>query len=320
MDRPALGAFGSRALLVDGLADHIPEPSERRVSDRHRDRRLRVDACAPARETVRRVHRNRADAIVAEMLLHLRDQRSRRAVWLGHLDGESAVDRGQPIGEDGVDDDALDLDDPAGVRGRFSVVGHDSPRAKGKARGRASRGRSLSKQAPCLSLDATGSGYPGRACGGVGHGWSSGCCRGRGDRCNRGSGARARGRRRVRRRRTSIRSWSSTRATGWSSHSGRLSKAQTLDEFLTRMDEAADDHRRHGRRPRRRWCSERPGGSAGAARRTAQAARRRHPGDRRPGACPGLRRHPARGHRVSTSRAGTRSMRSWPSSADRASR
>ena len=87
VDRPALGAVGNRALLVDRLADDVPEAAERR---RHRPERRSARRCrrtsAPRDEAVGRVHRDGADAVVAEVLLHLRDQRARRAVLVGDVD------------------------------------------------------------------------------------------------------------------------------------------------------------------------------------------------------------------------------------------
>jgi hypothetical protein len=61
------------------------------------------------------------------VLLHLRDQRP-RLVTFGDLDRERRVDLRKPLGKDGVDDDALDLDDPARV-----VLGHESPDARLRA-------------------------------------------------------------------------------------------------------------------------------------------------------------------------------------------
>ena len=110
VDRPALDVLAGRLLVVDRLADHVPDPAEGRVADRDRDRRAGVDDVDAAREAVGRVHRDRADAIVAEVLLHLRDQRPAAAVAGRHLDRERVVDLRQLVGEDGVDDDALDLD------------------------------------------------------------------------------------------------------------------------------------------------------------------------------------------------------------------
>ena len=77
---------------------------------------------ASAGEAVRGVHRDRADAVVAEVLLHLRDQIGLLAAVLGgNLDLQRAVDRGKRAGEDGVDDDAFDLDDVTDVR---VLLGH----------------------------------------------------------------------------------------------------------------------------------------------------------------------------------------------------
>ena len=70
-----------------------------------------------ALEAVGRVHRDRADAVVAEVLLHLADQLGRFAVLVaGHLDLHRRVDLRQLVGEDGVDDDAGDLLDSSYVR------------------------------------------------------------------------------------------------------------------------------------------------------------------------------------------------------------
>ncbi len=89
---------------------------------------LGVDDLGPAREAVGRVHRNRADAVVAEVLLHLRDQLSRPAAVLGDGDAEGVVDLGKLVREDGVEHDALDLDDLSRVR-TAALVGHESPGA-----------------------------------------------------------------------------------------------------------------------------------------------------------------------------------------------
>src|SRR5262249_48732751 len=69
MDRPPLAL--ARLAAVDGIADHVPDPAERLVAHRHGDRLLGIDDLGPAREAVGRVHRNRAHAVVAEVLLHL---------------------------------------------------------------------------------------------------------------------------------------------------------------------------------------------------------------------------------------------------------
>ncbi len=124
VDRPALHALGRR-LLVDGLADHVPDPAERRRADRNRDRCARVRHRRPAREAVGGVHRHSANAVVTEVLLHLRDEGGGRAVRPRHCDLEGVEDLGQVVREDRVDHDALDLDDLAGIG---TVLGrHDSP-------------------------------------------------------------------------------------------------------------------------------------------------------------------------------------------------
>ena len=108
VDRPALGVGRQLLALVDRVADHVPEPAERRVPDGHGDRLARVLDLEPAGEPVGRVHRDGADAVVPEVLLHLGDQ-----LAVVDRDAERGVDRRQLVREDGVDDDALDLDDLA---------------------------------------------------------------------------------------------------------------------------------------------------------------------------------------------------------------
>ena len=90
----------------------------------------RVDDVAAAREAVGRVHRDGADAVVAEMLLHL----GHELAAVGARDAQRRVDLGQLVREDGVDDDALDLDQLADVLAS-AVRGHVSPeKSPGKVR------------------------------------------------------------------------------------------------------------------------------------------------------------------------------------------
>jgi hypothetical protein len=111
LDLPAL-AVGQRVAVVDRLAQHVEDPAQRHLADRHRDLRPGVDHVQAAGEAVGRVHRDRAHAVVAEVLLHLRNKRGGGAVsGGGHADLEGVVDRGQLSLELRVDDDALDLDD-----------------------------------------------------------------------------------------------------------------------------------------------------------------------------------------------------------------
>ena len=95
------------------------------IADGNRDRAAGVDDVGTARETVGGVHRDRAHAVVAEVLLHLRDERRGRAVGLVDLDLDGVEDLGQAVGEDRVDHDAFDLDDLAGVD--TALAGHGSP-------------------------------------------------------------------------------------------------------------------------------------------------------------------------------------------------
>ena len=126
MDRPALRVGGRRRLLVDRIADDVPDPPERDVPDGDGDRLPRVVHLEAASKSVRGVHRHCPDAIVTEMLLHLCDQRARLGVAEGrNLDPERRVDLGKTFGEDGVDHDALDLDDSAGLLS--ALFGHGSP-------------------------------------------------------------------------------------------------------------------------------------------------------------------------------------------------
>ena len=100
--------------LVDHVAEDVEDPAERRVADRNADRRARVLDVHAARKAVGGVHGDRAHAVVAEVLLHLGDQvESGPPLLLRHLDSKCVVDRGEAPVEDGVDDDALDLDDLA---------------------------------------------------------------------------------------------------------------------------------------------------------------------------------------------------------------
>jgi peptide chain release factor 1 len=110
VDLPAL-AVGQRVAVVNRLAQHVEDPAQRHLADRHRDLRAGVDHVKAAGQAVGRVHRDRAHTIVAEVLLHLRHQRGGGAVGGRDADLEGVVDRRQPSLELRVDDDALDLDD-----------------------------------------------------------------------------------------------------------------------------------------------------------------------------------------------------------------
>ena len=82
---------GAGSLLSTGSPSTFQTRPSVIVADRHRDR---LAACRrpsmPRGEAVRRVHRDRADAVVAEMLLHLRDQDA-RLLALARRDRRSAA-------------------------------------------------------------------------------------------------------------------------------------------------------------------------------------------------------------------------------------
>ena len=129
VDRPAL-ALLDRVALVDRLAEHVEDPPERPLADRHRDRAAGVDHVEAAGQAVGRVHRDRPHPAVAQVLLHLRHE----PPAVGQRDLERVVDRGQAAREDGVDDDTFDLDDPADVRG-LAVLGQCDSLCGGRGTG-----------------------------------------------------------------------------------------------------------------------------------------------------------------------------------------
>ena len=78
------------------------------VAHRHRDRAAGVAHARAAREAVGRVHGDRADALVAQVLLHLEHEAVVVLVVVElHLEG--VVDLGQVAREGDLHDHALDL-------------------------------------------------------------------------------------------------------------------------------------------------------------------------------------------------------------------
>ena len=63
------------ALQVDRLAEDVEDAAEGRLADRHRDRAAGVADLRAAGEAVRRGHGDRADPVVAEVLLDLAGER-----------------------------------------------------------------------------------------------------------------------------------------------------------------------------------------------------------------------------------------------------
>ena len=108
VDAPALA--GNGLAVIDGIAEHVEDASERLRTNRNADRGARVDDLGTASQTVRGVHGDRADAVVAEVLLDLRHDEAG-----GGLNVKCRVDRGKRVREDGVDDDTLNLHDLADV-------------------------------------------------------------------------------------------------------------------------------------------------------------------------------------------------------------
>ena len=157
VDRPALRVRGELLAMVDRVAEHVPEPAERLLADRDGDRRAGVDHVDAARDAVGGVHRDRADTVVAEVLLHLCDQ---VAFAVRALDLERGVDLGQPVREDGVDHDAANLDDLADVLA-VVLVRHVSPGevVRVRCRGRAARGGPVSLSLAKRRLTRSGFGY-----------------------------------------------------------------------------------------------------------------------------------------------------------------
>src|SRR5919206_548852 len=109
--------------MVDRLAEQVEDPAQGDLAHRDGDRAAGVDDLHAAGQAVGGVHRHRAHAVVAEVLLDLADEVGAGAgadplgllgVRLA-LDDDRVVDLRQLVGEDGLDDDALDLLDPADV-------------------------------------------------------------------------------------------------------------------------------------------------------------------------------------------------------------
>src|SRR5919108_2937244 len=118
VDRPALLDIDLVA-LVDRLAEQVEDAPERDAADRDRDRAAGVDHLGAAGDAVGRVHRDRAHAVVAEVLLDLAHQVRADVRVAGVValagDDQGRVDLRQLVREYGLDDDALDLLDPADV-------------------------------------------------------------------------------------------------------------------------------------------------------------------------------------------------------------
>src|SRR5205085_2485268 len=76
VNAPPLDTVGELLALINGLAEQIEDAPERDLADGDSDRRSGVDDLEAAREAVGRVHRDRAHAIVTEVLLDLAHEHS----------------------------------------------------------------------------------------------------------------------------------------------------------------------------------------------------------------------------------------------------
>ena len=121
VDRPALLRLDGRS-EVDRLAEQVEDAPEGRLADRNGDRASGVDDLDAAREPVRRVHRDRPHAVVAEVLLDLADER----LAVAAVDRDRVVDLRKRVREGGLDHDSLDLLDAAYVL-RLSCGFHWAP-------------------------------------------------------------------------------------------------------------------------------------------------------------------------------------------------
>jgi hypothetical protein len=81
MNRPALLRLHRTIREVDRLAEHVQHAAERFGAHRHRDRLTEIDRLHAALHAVGRLHRDRADAVLAEVLLDLSDDVERLAAF-----------------------------------------------------------------------------------------------------------------------------------------------------------------------------------------------------------------------------------------------
>ncbi len=112
VDRHGVGV-ADRAALVDRLADDVEDAAERHRADGDADLRAGVADLLAAGEALGRVHRDRADGVLAEVLRDFEDEAVAVVVGL-----ERREDRRELVVEAHVDDRADHLADAADVVGR----------------------------------------------------------------------------------------------------------------------------------------------------------------------------------------------------------
>src|ERR1700680_1956789 len=117
VDRPPLHAVRNRRTVVDRVAEHVENSSERGLANRNRDRTAGVFDLHPADDGVGRRHCHRAHLIASDVLLHLDDDINVGA-GIGLLtDAQSVVKLGQVLGlELDVQHRSDNLDYPAEIR------------------------------------------------------------------------------------------------------------------------------------------------------------------------------------------------------------
>src|SRR5262249_29633241 len=70
------------AKIIDGLADDIQNATQSSLADRHGDWPTGIVGFHSTHHAIRRKHRDRADAALAQVLLHLRNDFD----WLGNIE------------------------------------------------------------------------------------------------------------------------------------------------------------------------------------------------------------------------------------------
>ena len=86
MNRPALLRLHRPIREVHRLAEHVQHAAERLGTDRHRNRLAEIDRLHAALHAVGRLHRDRAHAVLAEVLLDFGDDVDRVAAALRRRD------------------------------------------------------------------------------------------------------------------------------------------------------------------------------------------------------------------------------------------
>src|SRR5262249_37288585 len=114
MNRQALLRRHRPVWKIDRLAEHVQHAAERLGPDRHGDRAAEIEGLHAALQTVGGLHRDRADAVLAEVLLDFRHDIDRAGGRALRFDAERVVDFRQVSRlELDVDDGTDDLDDGA---------------------------------------------------------------------------------------------------------------------------------------------------------------------------------------------------------------